>query len=230
MNGGQHCILNFHGIGEPGRVLEPGEAPYWISSDMFRAVLDVVVAAAAKGASILLTFDDGNRSDLEIGAAELDKRGLRATFFPLAGRLDTAGSLSEADLRELVSRGHAIGNHGFDHVDWRSLDDEGVAREIGRAREALQDAAGVVVSEAAIPFGRYDARVLRALRKLDYQAAYTSDGGLINGAREALPWLRPRSSLRGDMTLDQVQALLADQVPALRKLRRSLAMTLKSLH
>ena len=85
-------ILNFHGIGVPSRALEPGEDRFWISRDAYRAILDAVVAANGVP-SVSITFDDGNLSDIAIGAPELAARGLTATFFVLAGRLGTPGSL-----------------------------------------------------------------------------------------------------------------------------------------
>ena len=41
--------------------------------------------AAAQGLEPLITFDDGNLSDLDIGMKPLADRGMRAIFFPCAG-------------------------------------------------------------------------------------------------------------------------------------------------
>ena len=70
-------LLNicFHGIGTPGRALEPGEDRYWITSDEFHRILDEI----ATWPSTRISFDDGNASDLEIGLPALVERGLTAT-------------------------------------------------------------------------------------------------------------------------------------------------------
>jgi hypothetical protein len=55
-------ILNFHGIGRPMRNYWAGEERVWIGGEIFEMVLDEV-----KGREdVLVTFDDGNISDIEI--------------------------------------------------------------------------------------------------------------------------------------------------------------------
>ncbi|MBC7739738.1 MAG: hypothetical protein H7245_21585 [Candidatus Saccharibacteria bacterium] len=49
----------FHGIGEPSRTLEPGEAPYWITVAAFDALLDRIKAHPEPD-RFRLTFDGGN--------------------------------------------------------------------------------------------------------------------------------------------------------------------------
>jgi peptidoglycan/xylan/chitin deacetylase (PgdA/CDA1 family) len=222
--GSRTVILNFHGIGHPGRPLEPGEARFWITRDAFRAILDTV-AEATDGPSVRITFDDGNRSDLEIGAPELAARGLTATFFVLAGRLGAPGSLAAADLRALVAGGHRIGTHGHDHVDWRRLDPGGAVREFDTARAVLAAAAGIPVDEAAVPFGSYDRSVLRALRSRRIAAVYTSDRGIVTGA----PWIRPRNCVRTDTDREALRAIVSGRESAARRVRRVLGIARKRL-
>ena len=105
--------LNFHGVGAPQRGLEPGEAPYWISAAFFQDVLAVVQESRMR---TMITFDDGNLSDVKICAPALASRGLTATFFALAGRLGSEGSLGPSHLRSLAGMGMGIGNHGHDHT------------------------------------------------------------------------------------------------------------------
>ena len=62
----RQVILCFHGIGVPQRELEPGEAPYWVSEDLFHEAVEGVAAAAGK-VDVRFTFDDENASDVEIG-------------------------------------------------------------------------------------------------------------------------------------------------------------------
>src|SRR5689334_16744292 len=93
--------LTVHGIGDTGRLLDPGEDLTWVSTEQFVSVLNATVDRP----DVRITFDDGNRSDVEIALPRLMERGLRATFFILAGRLGEAGRLDSADLKELVGSG-----------------------------------------------------------------------------------------------------------------------------
>ena len=74
----------FHGIGSPGRRIDDDEARYWVTRDGYLRILDEVVTWPAMS----LSFDDGNASDVELGLPAPFERGLSATFFVLAGRLD----------------------------------------------------------------------------------------------------------------------------------------------
>lgn len=217
-------ILNFHGVGAPARTLEPGEDRYWIDEVFFSSILDLL-AHRDRQMPVAITFDDGNVSDLETCAPILGQHGYRATFFMLAGRLDQPGSLSSQGLRDLIAEGHAVGTHGYDHVDWRRLDDASSRRELVEAREALENAIGGEIREAAIPFGAYDRGVLTRLRAASYNHIYTSDGG----PASAEAWLCPRVSIRKDMTPDDVAAILSGKETLARRMRRRLAMLKKRL-
>lgn len=179
--------LTFHGIGDPPRPLDPGEASVWIGQDRYEAVLDSV----ADRDDVHITFDDGNASDLEIGLPALQRRGLTATFFVVAGRLGTPGFLDADGVRALRAAGMRIGSHGLHHVPWRGLDDAQLDAELTAARDALQDALGAPVHEAACPFGAYDRRVVTALRRRGYRHAYTSDRGLARSGQ----WLQARNTV-----------------------------------
>ena len=189
-----------------------------------RSYRDIVAELAQPHASnILITFDDGNRSDLEIGAPLLKQHGLKAQFFVLTGRMDMAGYLSVDDIHELRDMGFQIGSHGRDHVNWAQQSPDLLEQEVRGSRAALQQAMGAPVTEAAIPFGSYNRAVLSAIRGAGYSAAWTSDGGDTNPTG----FLRPRHSVRSDMSLDDVRRMLFGPITAVRRLRRTLAMARK---
>jgi peptidoglycan/xylan/chitin deacetylase (PgdA/CDA1 family) len=205
--------LCFHGIGEPDRTLEDGEAPYWISTELFHGVLDLVAGRD----DVRLSFDDGNASDIEIGLPALVDRGLHATFFVLAGRLGSRGSLGEADVRRLASSGMAIGTHGMDHVPWRGLDDIAADRELVQARDRLAAVVGRPVEEAALPLGRYDRGLLRRLRRLGYTRVHTSD----RAHARAHAWVQPRFSVVGTDTVAGLRADVLGRQPVRRRVERA---------
>lgn len=216
-------FLNFHGIGRPARDLEPGEDRFWITVDSYRAILDEVARPREGYPPVRITFDDGNASDIEIGAPELAARGLTATFFALLGRIDTPGSLSAEDLSQLRSGGNRIGSHGYDHLDWRRLNAEAAEREFDLARAGLAQIIGSAIDEVAIPFGRYDRRVLTALRSRNYAAVYTSDRGSVAPGS----WLRPRNCVRADTSVAAIRTILEDRRRLGGRVFRAAKLTLK---
>jgi peptidoglycan/xylan/chitin deacetylase (PgdA/CDA1 family) len=217
-------VVNFHGIGAPARDLETGEAPFWLDFSRFTDVLDLI-AARPPGKRARITFDDGNSSDLAIAVPELRRRGLEATFFILTGRLGRHGSLDGSDVRDLLAAGMLIGSHGIAHRDLTGLDAAVLQDELVRSRAALEGIAEMPVNRFSVPFGRYNTRVLNAIRQAGYTSAATSDGGT---ARPSA-FLQPRRSLRNDMTLAECEAVLDGRASVARRMRRFLGMTLKRL-
>lgn len=210
----------FHGIGACRTEREPGESRYWMPTDTFLRVLDEL--AATPGVSI--SFDDGNRSDVDIALPALRERGLRATFFALAGRLEDPASLGAADLRGLRAAGMSVGSHGWSHVPWRHLDAADAQLEFIDARRVLTEACGAQITDAALPLGRYDRQTLRRLKDAGYRSVYTSDRFPFT----TRSWLRARYSVTGVDTPASVRAYAAGGVRA-SEIRNIAASALKRL-
>jgi peptidoglycan/xylan/chitin deacetylase (PgdA/CDA1 family) len=194
-------ILNlcFHGIGTPGRALEPDEDLYWVEEAQFEDLLQVI----SRYPWVRITFDDGNASDTEHALPTLRRHGLKAAFFIISGRLDQPGSLTTGDVRSLVQAGMTVGSHGLRHMPWRSISDQELEEELAGAAAVITDAAGEQVRQVACPFGSYDRRVLSAVRRNGFSRVYTVDGGTArNGA-----WLQSRYTIRAADTPLHIERL-----------------------
>lgn len=211
----------FHGIGTPDRDLEPGEASYWIGRDSFLGVLDELVDHP----EVRISFDDGNASDIEIALPALVERGLTATFFVLAGRLEGRGSLAADHVRELRRAGMRVGSHGMEHRSWRAMSPAESRVELVEARTVLTEVVGERVVDAALPLGLYDRRLLADLRRHGYQRVYTSDRDRA-GERA---WLQPRYSVVSTDTAESVRSAVLDRPGIAHRAERRLARTVKSL-
>src|SRR5215470_15557920 len=93
-NVSRELFLNFHGIGEPPPGIDRGERNYWWDKHPFLLTLNEIAAEMSDYPStVLITFDDGNASDLEIAMPALLERELMASFFVCAGRVGMQGYL-----------------------------------------------------------------------------------------------------------------------------------------
>ena len=211
--------LTFHGIGEPERALDPGEQDVWVSHECFLALLDSVVDRT----DVLITFDDGNESDVRHALPALQERGLSAAFFVVAGRLGAPSFLDDDGLRTLASAGMEIGCHGMHHRPWRGLDERALHEELVEARTVLERAAGRSVRRAACPFGSYDRRVLTTVRRSGYQHVYTSDGGT---ARRS-DFMQARTSVGADADPAVLRRIVELDSPGYRSLTRRAKIALK---
>lgn len=154
--------------------------------------MEVLGAASHQGSQVEITFDDGNLSDVELALPALLEHGLTATFHVCAGRIGQPGYVDEAAMRHLRDAGMAIGSHGWDHVDSRTLSHEELVRATRDSAERIAAACGAPVTTFALPMGSYDRRVLRQVRH--YSTVYTSDAT----SAAAQTWLVPRwSYVRG---------------------------------
>lgn len=99
-------------------------------------------------------FDDGSDDALRAADA-LEKMGLRGVFFIITNRIGTEGHVSPAMLRELVERGHEIGNHTHTHRFMTDLNPAEVSGDISMAQHLLADITGIVPVRLAWPHGRH---------------------------------------------------------------------------
>lgn len=216
----RRMIINlcFHGIGTIDDERESGESRYWVTEANFARILDDV----RERPQVRLSFDDGNRSDLTVALPALSERGLTASFFALAGRLDDPASLSPSDLRELRGAGMTIGSHGWTHSPWRGLDENQARKELIDARTLLAEASDGVIEDAALPLGRYDRRLLTRLREADYRTVFTSDR---LPARSSV-WLQARYSVTAQDTVESIRSILTHRAGA-QDMRNLLASAVK---
>jgi peptidoglycan/xylan/chitin deacetylase (PgdA/CDA1 family) len=188
--------------------------------ELFVEILDRV----AHVPHVRLTFDDGNASDFELALPEITKRGLYAEFFVLAGRIGQTGYLDASQLRGLLAAGMGVGLHGMAHRSWAECDDAQLEVEIDEARRLIEAVTGRSVTRAACPFGAYNARCLRKLKRSGFECVYTSDGGI---AREN-EWLQCRNTLQRHHRIEYVKAMVEQPTAGLRDLRRRFRTFVKS--
>jgi len=100
--------------------------------------------------TIALTFDDGPNPTATPRLLDIfEKHGARGTFFLIGRNVRAFPNLA----REIVARGHAVGNHTETHPNLALLPPSRIARELVNCRTAIADATGRNATWMRPPFG-----------------------------------------------------------------------------
>lgn len=175
--------------------------PWAVSLDQFISQLDFLAAEGyetptigeltagqpKRGRAAVITFDDGYVDNLAACEA-LEKRGMRATWFIVAGSLGTDPAwpgdgrpsgrlLNGNELRQMQTAGMEIGSHSMRHLRLPTLDDEELASQLSISKAVLETTLGRTVSSFAYPYGAWDARCVEAVKTAGYQRACTTRTG-----------------------------------------------------
>ena len=95
----------------------------------------------------------------------LDVYNVKTTFF-----IGGSWAVKNIDLvKEIYSRGHELGNHGFYHKDQDNLDYDGNVQEIKMCHEVVGKNLGVEMTLFAPPSGAYSINTVDAASNLNYK-------------------------------------------------------------
>jgi peptidoglycan-N-acetylglucosamine deacetylase len=122
-------------------------------------------------AGVALTFDDG--PDPDSTPAVLHALGdARATFFMVGEQVEAHPELA----REVLERGHAVGLHGYRHVEQDELADP--AADLAAAASAVAAATGHVATLYRPPYGRFSETSYAACLERGLRPVYWSGWGM----------------------------------------------------
>lgn len=171
-----------------------------------------------------ITIDDGPDPEVTPAVLDLlDELQTRATFFCIGDRVRQYPTLA----REIVQRGHALGNHSQRHRHNFSLQGPGaLKREISAAQATLQDVTGVSPTFFRAPAGLRNPFLDPVLHGLGLQLASWTRRGFDTRCGDAATVLQrlTRSLQGGDILLlhdghaartAQGRPVLLDVLPAL---------------
>ena len=120
---------------------------------------------------VVLTFDDGNKSDLITVAPLLRKHGFGATFFITSGWLGGEQRLTWTGVRQLQEQGFEIGCHTVSHPNLLPLTAGEIRRQIKGFDHACAENQITKPVSFSYPGGHFDRRVLAILQDLGYGIA-----------------------------------------------------------
>lgn len=207
-SGASVTILIYHDIPKAERRAFASQVHYLNEQYGFIAPADLqeVISGNAtfNGTKVLLTFDDGFKSNALVVEEILNPLGIKALFFIPPGFVNAKSRedqsryvvgniynntppptpmrvsmtpMSWHDLERLLADGHSIGAHTVTHSRLASLDTEAeITREIAGSKQLLQEALGVAIDHFAYPFGDINSIDQRAMAVIKQHYKYCHSG------------------------------------------------------
>ena len=115
---------------------------------------------------ILLTFDDGPLlGNTETILNELQNHSIKAIFFCVGNNVAINHSLAQ----EIISEGHTIGNHTYNHKRVQMLSKSERVDEIKRCSEIIKDKLTYEVKYFRPPHGRFNFNLANELGEMNLQ-------------------------------------------------------------
>lgn len=116
------------------------------------------------GKKIALTFDDGPSSQFTPAILELlDRYQAKATFFCIGRKMEENKEL----VKEILERGHAIGNHSYSHSNFFSvLRKNKVVEEIRKTNKIILEISGKNCGIFRPPYGVTNPPIAQAIKEV----------------------------------------------------------------
>lgn len=113
-------------------------------------ILESDLVPTATGKFIALTFDDGpNPATTPAILKTLAEQQVKSTFFMVG----TGASAYPALAKEVLEKGHEIGNHSYDHPQLNTLSPAQMTDQITRTNDAIYSATGKLPDFIRPPYG-----------------------------------------------------------------------------
>jgi len=175
---------------------------------------------------VVLTFDDGVRSQYTVVRPLLKELGFSATFFITEGfdfPMNKRDYMSWKQIRQLHLDGFEIGNHTWDHVPVTSETPAGLARQVEGINEKCRQYGIPRPVSFAYPANEFNFDVLPLLAAAGFRLArrggsperpYEAGRGIAYSPGEDHPLLVPSAGdARPHWTLEDFQAVLGQAAP-----------------
>lgn len=121
-----------------------------------------IYSVHTKNMQVAVTFDAAWGTDKTMAILKaLDDAGVKATFF-------VTGMWAEKNadmLREIASRGHEIGSHGYTHKDLTTLPESEVLAELKKTDDAIERITGKRPVIFRAPYGAWNAKLVDIVGK-----------------------------------------------------------------
>ncbi|TGM03769.1 polysaccharide deacetylase family protein [Leptospira barantonii] len=160
---------------------------------------------------ILLTFDDGSKTHLEVLVPLLKKYGFTASIFIYPSIISSGKKyyLTWDQLRSALDSGVLdLGSHTLYHPKLPTMSRALIRKQLLESKQILETKTGRKVVDLAYPFGLFDPRVIEEAKAIGYRMAFTVNPGknlpgtpVYNVHRSLVPWGQSQSAFNSILTM-----------------------------
>jgi len=136
--------------------------------------------------SVIISFDDGNKSDYDEVFPIMQKYQLKAVFFIIVDQVETNGYLNWSEINDMAKVGMEIGSHTMTHPFLHKLSEHDVKQEFEQSKLQLEKKIEQQVTTIAIPRGFDHDKQSQIALSCGYSAVCTSHVGLNNLAADRM--------------------------------------------
>ncbi len=180
----------------------------WLTQRGYETVsLDELTAIFAgerhgPGKPVVITFDDNQMSAYDVAVPILAERGLSATFYLIASRLDDPAFIGRAQIPDLLQKGMRVESHTLSHPMLTNLGRERLDHELAESRRILEEATGMPVTHVAYPLTAHNAFVRERTGAAGYVTGTIMDPRPATSASD--PLKLPRIMMTDETDLERV--------------------------
>ncbi len=130
--------------------------------------------------TVAITVDDAYVSVMTEAWPRLKAKGFPLTVFVSTEAIDEGlpAYLTWDQIRQLVSEGVTIGNHGHTHDSFLRLGVDKAAADIAKAAARFTAELGRAPDILAYPYGEYDSAIARKVEEMGFKAAFAQYSGV----------------------------------------------------
>lgn len=154
--------------------------------------------------AVVITFDDGYKSNYTKAFPILKKYNAKATIFVTSDKIGSQWYLNQSEIQEMADSGLVtIGSHSTSHPRLTDLNSENLDYELSHSKATLEAITKKPVTNLAYPFGAYSDSVVSSAKKY-YSCAFSVQYG-----RDGDPFQMKRHTIDYWSTISDLQNILS---------------------
>jgi len=171
---------------------------------------------------VVLTFDDGHVSNLELALPVLQRYNLSAYFFVTTDFIESRDNHCRPEqLKAFTDAGMVVGSHGQTHQFLADLSDEAATAELVNSRRTLESWLDQPVTTISYPGGRYTKHTMAAAREAGYRQIFDSRFAPVSATDLASTDALPRVAIRRSTTDDEFESMIKKSPSYYRQVQRT---------